>query len=88
MSYSPIKRIKYQIIRVEAFTHEVEILKTTDDLNEANFFINQYIDKNFDLGAYTKAFHENCTTVSIYEYGMIMPKCLICKIHIKEYEDC
>lgn len=88
MSTTKVTQTKYQIIKVQADTNDICILKTTNDLNEANFFLNQYIDNNFELGAYTKAFHENCSTVSIYEYGMLMPKCLICKIHIKDYIDC
>jgi hypothetical protein len=78
---------KFQVIKVDCGTNDVEILATHENYSSSTEFLTIYLKKNFDLNDFCKCVHNNNSSVSIYEYGYIFPKRLSQKIHIVEFED-
>lgn len=77
---------KYQVIKVDCHTNNIEILSTELDFKSAIEFLGIYLNKNFDSSGWAKCFWDN-NSVSIYEYSYIFPKRLKYKLHISIYDD-
>lgn len=77
----------FQVILVNAITHNVEIIYTSPQLADAISYMNKYVDENYDLDTWIKAYHENKQSISIYQYFRVWSKQLIHKIHIVEFSD-
>lgn len=64
----------------------VQILYTTPHLNDCHLFMAEYISEKMNIdGRFSKAYHDNENTISIYNYHYILPKSLRCKICVIEY---
>lgn len=81
------KIIKYNIVLVDAVTHDCKILFTTKHYNDAIEYMTSYIDEEYDLNEWVKCFHENKKSCSIYKYHYVFRKQLINKIHVLEFAD-
>jgi hypothetical protein len=76
---------KFQVILVND-AHEASILFTTDQKSNAHLFINNFVKEKYQLSPYLKGlFEDDC--VSIYQYNLIFPKNLKCKIMIVSFVD-
>jgi len=78
---------KYQVIKVQNYTLDSEILGTFFTYSDSAEFVNMFIKENYELSEYLKAYHDNENTISIYEYFWVSPKKLVSKIHIVKYND-
>jgi hypothetical protein len=76
---------KYHVIMVSTEDHDVHILNTCYQYQEAAEFMNNYIDKNFEIDNYLKVYYNNKNSVSIYKYYMLFPKSCTYKFHIVKY---
>ncbi len=81
------KITKYNIVSVDCTDYKAEILFTTIHYNDAVEFVNKHLDE-YDLkNGWLKCYHENSSTVSIYQTFWLSSKKLLKKIHILEFPD-
>ncbi len=78
---------KFQVIKVDCGTNDVEILATHENYSSSTEFLTIYLKKNFDLDDWQKCICNNNGSVSVYAYSYIFRKRLTHKIHIIEFED-
>jgi len=78
---------KYQVIKIQNYTLDSDILGTFLSYAESVEFMNMFIKENYELSSYLKAYHDNENTISIYEYFWVCPKKLVSKIHIVKYTE-
>lgn len=78
---------KFVVIKNDMVDNDVSVLATFYGLESAIGFLNDHIDKNYDINDYLKCFYEKKNTIAIFQYSRIWPKKLILKFQILEYQD-
>lgn len=78
---------KYQVIKVQNYTLDIDILGTFFTYSDSAEFVNMFIKDNYELSKYLKAYHDNENSISIYEYFWFHPKVLVSKIQIVKYKE-
>ncbi len=78
---------KFQIVQCEAQNLECTILATFYDYPEAIAFLNNHIQESYDIGNYTKCYHDSSNTLSVYRYHYVFPKELLKRYFILPFTD-
>lgn len=81
------KIYKYALIGNDTKLNVCSILYVTCNQSDAIDFLTKYINNNFVLNNYLKAYYDDEKTISIFRYHYIMSKELIFKYQIITFSD-
>lgn len=87
---SRVQVIKYAVIYLDLLENDIQIVSVHNDIKDSLYQLNKTIDNNeeYNNTTYFKKYHDNQMCVSIFKTNYIMPKSLIGRYVIKQYDDC
>lgn len=87
---SRIQVIKFAVIYLDLLENDIRIISVHNDIKDSLYQLNKTIDSNEEYNNVNliKKYHDNQMCVSIYRTNYIMPKTLIGRYVIKQYDDC
>lgn len=81
------KVVKYSVTMIECNTYNVSILFVTTDLKEALSFLSSYLNDNYELNDYLKAYYDTARSLTLYKYFYFKSKQMVTKFQIIEFND-